>query len=75
MFLSSSTRAIVFATDASPKIRCGAQIAADPAGLIQKYGGEAANTKGAAGAIRGRGPALFLRSSGAIWQANHRPGC
>jgi hypothetical protein len=25
MFLSSSTRPIVFATDASPKIRCGAQ--------------------------------------------------
>jgi hypothetical protein len=44
MFLSSSTRAIVFATDAFPNVRCGV-IAADY-DLIPKYGGSAANTKG-----------------------------
>jgi hypothetical protein len=45
MFRSSSTRAIVFATDAFPKVRCGV-IAADLDDLIPKYGGSAANTKG-----------------------------
>jgi len=55
----------------SPKTRCGRN--RRRSGLsdteIWRRGG---NTKGPAGAIRGRGPALFLRSSTTTWQANHR---
>jgi hypothetical protein len=70
MFLSSSTRAIVFATDAFPKVRCGV-IAADLDDLIPKYGGSAANTKGRRKLFFAAAPRYSCGNRARLLLANH----
>src|SRR4029077_10578722 len=71
MFLSSSTRAIVFATDASPKVRCGPNRRRSERfdSQIWRLGGK---HKGAGKAIRCRRPPLLLCRSGKMLPANHK---